>query len=70
MALVNISFNDPVNKKMLLEIRDISGKLINDFTINAHDTTLNVSEYKAGVYFVNIISEGRILQTKRLLIEK
>jgi hypothetical protein len=66
-----ISLNDLSWKKLNIEIKDITGKIINHF-ISGVDTDkikLNVSDYKAGIYFVNIKNNSGVI-TKKFVVSR
>ena len=64
--LVNISL--PSSARYEISLLNISGQLIYNTTITTGDNlVLNVSGYKAGVYFVRVIHDG-ITESKKLII--
>ncbi len=64
--LVNISL--PSFARYEISLLNISGQLIYNTTITTNDNlVLNVSGYKAGIYFIRIIHEG-ITESKKLII--
>ncbi len=65
-SLVNISL--PSSASYEISLLNISGQLIYNTKITtSNNLVLNVSGYKAGVYFVRVIHDG-ITETKKLII--
>ncbi len=65
-SIVNISL--PSSARYEISLLNISGQIIYNTTITTSDNlVLNVSGYKAGVYFVRVI-HGGITETKKLII--
>jgi len=65
-SLIRISF--PTTGRYEVSILNISGQIINNTNLTTSDNlVLNVSGYKAGVYFVRVIHDG-ITETKKLII--
>lgn len=55
---VNITAKDNKSKIKVYEIYDIQGRLIDKQEINPNVTySIDINEYKAGIYFINIITE-------------
>ncbi|HTB23775.1 MAG TPA: T9SS type A sorting domain-containing protein, partial [Puia sp.] len=66
ISLVNISL--PSSARYEISLLNITGQLIYNTTITTSDNlVLNVTGYKAGVYFVRVIHDG-ITETKKLII--
>ncbi len=66
ISLVNISL--PASARYEISLLNIAGQLIYNTTITTGDNlVLNVSGYKAGIYFVRVI-HGGITETKKLII--
>ena len=60
--LVNIKFNSP-NEKLLMEIYDLSGRLVHSEEI-AGDITINISSLEDGVYNCLLKGEGKMFSQK------
>lgn len=65
---VNISWNTTADETVV-ELIDISGRVISSQQVNGKSTTLNVSELPAGTYFVNVIADGQV-STAKLVIAR
>ncbi len=58
---------NPSNKKLLLVINDLSGKLIKSETIESAKVMLNVSDLKAGAYVVQLQEADQLLLTEKII---
>lgn len=65
---IHLSAKIPLNKNLDIEVNDITGRLIEKFRMDSEPTKLDVSNYKEGVYLLNIIYEGRVIESKRLIV--
>jgi len=66
-SIATISFNATGN--CTIQLTDVSGNILQTKTILAKGTStlqLDVSKYAAGMYFVSIINEGKLLHTLQL----
>jgi hypothetical protein len=65
---LTIEFENPENKKLLLELKSYTGALVySEYIIQ--EKTINISEYSSGLYFVNITGEN-IEWVWKIIIEK
>jgi len=69
----------PVNDKLtintteiidLLEVYDITGKIILSSTLNQSINTVDVSSLKKGVYFISIFNNEKLLGNKKFIIHE
>ncbi len=67
---VNFRIDLPANREVSIRINDVAGSLVKEMNLTSSTTVLNVSNYKNGFYFVNVICDGRIIGTKRLIVTK
>jgi hypothetical protein len=68
---VSIKINAPQDKKFKIKINDVTGKELDVFQLEQGDGfELSISSYKAGVYFVNIVYEEKIVEMKKLVVIK
>lgn len=65
---VNISWNTTTDET-IVELVDISGRVISSQQVNGTSTTLNVSQLPAGTYFVNVIADQQV-STAKLVIAR
>lgn len=52
------------------QLSDCLGRIIISEDINSDKTTINVADLPGGIYFINIISENRIIYTIKALVQK
>jgi PKD repeat protein len=72
-GITNISLNSDNSKNIEIEITDMIGKKVmkvynGSTSMGTNKYTFNSSQISKGVYFINVITEGRIL-SKKLIIE-
>jgi|GEM_PF-4639476 len=67
---VNFKIEVTGNKKVSIVITDLTGSFVKEVNSVNPDTYLNISDFKTGFYFVNILSGGKVIETKRLLVTK
>lgn len=68
-ALVHFKLNAPPKTNFTIKIQSVSGQEIERFSLNAqNDLQLNTSNYATGLYFVEVLQEGKAIETKKLLI--
>ena len=68
-GFVRIKIDDSQNKKLLVKIIDLSGRLIEEhFFETTNNLEINTSAFKAGVYFVSLFYEGGAVETKKLVV--
>jgi hypothetical protein len=57
-----------VNSEINVNLLDLSGKIVNTYTTNQNQVELNLSELRAGMYLIQVISENNS-KTERLIVE-
>ena len=63
-----IKINGALTKKYMISIYDLAGKEIYNNTINQDNSiTWQPKNIKKGIYLVNLISEGQIIDTKKIV---
>lgn len=70
---LNVFFRNHSSKKdFTFSVIDVSGKIIDSFVNREKEATLmiSVSDYMTGTYFLRLESEGRILKTEKIIIQK
>ena len=71
--IANLSFNLENDREVNIYVTDMVGKTVkfvdnNNLNPGTHNYTINTNELPAGVYFVNIAVEGKVI-TQKLLVE-
>jgi len=61
-------FNISTENNARVEVRDLLGKLIYTTNANAENTTIDITNYQAGIYMLNITTEKGLV-TKKLIKE-
>lgn len=54
----------------LLNIVDMSGRIIETISVNNTTETINVETYTNGVYFYQVVSNGTVLKTEKFIVAK
>jgi hypothetical protein len=67
--LVNLRIDSPVENKFRIIITDVTGRLVEEATISP-DTLhkMQTSKWEAGVYMIAILHQGKVMETKRLMV--
>lgn len=65
-ATDNLAIVAPINSA--ITIMDISGRLVNTIVAQSESTSINVSSYKSGLYFVNFEYQGNFM-THKLIVK-
>lgn len=65
--VINIKLNNKSNA--LINILDLSGKLVKTTNVNGTSTSINTSDLTSGVYFVDVIN-GNNIETQKIVIRK
>ena len=71
MAILNYSLLDP-QKEAKIVVHDLLGTMTRDYPLNHYEKTLKIdtSDFKEGVYFYTLYSDGENKVTKKLIIKK
>jgi hypothetical protein len=68
---VNFILQAPNDKKFSLKVSDVSGKEIETLHFEANAPfSMQTANYEAGFYFVNLVYEGKSIETRKLIITK
>ncbi|WP_317899300.1 T9SS type A sorting domain-containing protein [Aurantibacillus circumpalustris] len=68
-GFVNLKVDAPQSEGFVIKLNDVSGRLLVELALETNNTLeINTSGYKAGVYFVSIFYEGRMVEMKRLVV--
>lgn len=65
---VKVLINKENIKPKSIDIIDVSGRIIKHYNCNTNNNTLNISELKTGLYFINILVNNNII-TKKLIVD-
>lgn len=69
--IANITLKGTNRGNVSLEVINLNGEVVQRIANNdSKSAEINTSEMRKGVYFVRYIRDGKVLETKRLLIEK
>lgn len=70
-AMINVEVKDPTGNPVAIQVYDITGKMVRTAnTQTAAKTSMNVSDFGAGVYIYRVIDEGTGLKaTGRFVVE-
>ncbi len=70
--IVNLSFNTEVASTLNLKVVDVTGKVVlnenKDLVEGSNDIELNTASLKAGIYFINMESEGKSQTIKFVVV--
>lgn len=58
----------PANTK--LQITDLSGRIIKEQIVEPNQSSLEVDIDKAGIYFISLVSQSQIIETRKLVISQ
>ena len=68
-SFVNIAIDALADKTFSVKVCDVLGNVIAEQPIESGtELQLNTQQYAAGIYFINIVWQGKTLETKRLVI--
>jgi hypothetical protein len=68
-GFVNLKIDAPQSERFVIRLNDVSGRLLEEKVLETNSNLeINTSGYKAGVYFVSIFYEGRMVETKKLVV--
>lgn len=66
---ITVEVNDLwVNEKTKMVITDLSGKEILQSDINATSTNLDLSAFSEGIYFLQLVKNGVVVEVKKLVV--
>ena len=55
-------------QKTTLQLRDLTGKLLSETTVQRNENVLNTAEYPNGIYLLNVITETGTT-TEKLVVQ-
>ena len=64
-----VEFKDELKKEYTLTVFDIEGKMLLNRVINTKVTSLDISQFVKGTYFVKIESANKLVYSQKLLID-
>ena len=53
----------------IIEVVSLTGQVVEQITIQNGITNVSLEEYSSGIYFVKVIAEGELIDTKKLIVE-
>lgn len=69
--LINFMFNSAEAESAIVEVRDVTGRLIESLQMkNGTTTQLNVSNYENAIYLLYLNINGNLVESKKLVIVK
>jgi len=69
--LLNVQLNTNTTIEISnVQVTDLSGRMIESLTFKGNKTQLNITELKAGIYFVSIINSNGIMSSKKLVVAR
>lgn len=57
-------------KNALIRIVDLQGKIIEGFNFTGNEKTIDVSQWTNGIYFYQVLQDGKLEKTGKLMIQK
>lgn len=66
-GLVNLSFGKPVKGK--ISVNNLMGQLLINESVKGETTTLDLSNFSSGIYFLTFVDESGDVATKKLVVE-
>jgi hypothetical protein len=70
IGVLNISYNFRENEKLLVEVFDITGKLVSTQSLNNSSSIINLSGLNEGLFMVRVYSDGKLISTKKVIYAK
>ena len=67
--VVNISFKNLVNSSSQIKIFNAEGKLLLDTINTRNNTSINTSNFASGMYVVEILQNGQIVASEKLVVK-
>lgn len=64
---ITLSFDESLPQNTQYFLYDVYGKLVKSGTISQQQTILSVAEYAAGIYFIQVISDQKILIREKII---
>jgi len=69
-ATNQINFDLGNNSMDNIKIIDLSGRIVDNITVNSKVETLALEDYENGIYFYQMIRDGEILKTDKFVVSK
>ena len=64
---ITLAFDESLPQNTQYFLYDVYGKLVKSGTISQQQTILSVAEYAAGIYFIQVISDQKILIREKII---
>jgi hypothetical protein len=68
--MLNIRFNNSIDKDCTIQIKDIGGRLLKTFSVTSIEQQISLIDYQDGLYFLSLVKNGNVIESNRLLIQK
>jgi uncharacterized lipoprotein YddW (UPF0748 family) len=65
---LQISIHDTQSQNLNIEISDLNGKTIKQLRLGT-DSTINISEFENGIYYIRIIFDDNSITTRKFIVE-
>ena len=60
----------PTTDNVTIQLINILGEFVQTTNINQQKTIININELNSGLYFVNLVRNNTLLQTKKVMVQK
>jgi hypothetical protein len=69
---LNFKIDAPADKDLKIHISDVSGRRIEELKVNPGSDrgVLRIPDYKPGIYFISVFCEGKLVETKKLVVAR
>ena len=67
-GIINITLNNSTNDSNLVDIFDVQGRSVFKRTFNTSQTSLDLSNFQRGIYFVKV-SNGNLQKTEKIILQ-
>ncbi|MDX1651619.1 MAG: T9SS type A sorting domain-containing protein [Brumimicrobium sp.] len=68
-SIVNVEIDGEVYSNPKVEVIDLTGKRVADYSFDKNKVKISTSNLKAGIYFVKLNDEGRYIETQKLIVQ-
>lgn len=67
--IINIDLKILNEKNMKIQILNLLGEVLIEETPNSHSISINIQNFTSGLYFLKVISDGNVIETKKIIKE-
>ena len=68
-GLCHIAVNSSLGENSYMSITDLTGRTVKNIAITGNETTFPTNDMNAGIYICIIVSDGKAIGMKRLVVE-